>query len=281
MIGKRHKVTPKDYGVNFDVSVSQSKPVASTPKGNSIDSSSIANTALGVVSLIKGLRNKKPKSFNPTRYTANIRPAQGNEESVKRIKNDIAEQVSSGSRDVTRMAGSDVNTGILARLGIQNNATKAIASAEAENAKLYQQDQNRVSQEMNQAELINTQIRNEADQYNSLVAQSNYAANQAAAAQGVQNSLQYAIDRGADRDNKRVAENQINQRLDVMNNTHRLSAYNDNFLKTGDATKAEIHSDAVMKNRDFSIYKTYNFQSRPWWQGIFGKKKSSSFTPNK
>lgn len=98
--------------------------------GQKTGTADYANAALGISSLIKGIRNKKPKPFKPTKFTANIRPAQGNEEALQRTKNAISEQVSSAVRDVNRISGSDTQAGILARLGIQDNATKAVSQVE-------------------------------------------------------------------------------------------------------------------------------------------------------
>src|SRR5690606_17248418 len=42
-----------------------------------------ANLVLGASSLLRGLRTRRPQAYRPTRYVANIRPAQGFDEATR------------------------------------------------------------------------------------------------------------------------------------------------------------------------------------------------------
>jgi hypothetical protein len=232
-----------------------------------------ANTAVGVASLIKGITTKKPKGYQPSPFTANIRPAQGNEEALRRIKNDIAEQTTSATSDINRMAGSDINQGIAGRVRLHANSSKAISDAEAENAKSYQEDLNRISQELHNQNLVNTQINNQANQYNSQVEQTNYAATKAASAAGVQSSLQYEANRQGDLRNKQVAETQANQMLDAMDKTYWFDTYNKAITQGLKEEEARFRADEAVKSRNFANLKTNFYQGKTTF---FGRRRSTN-----
>lgn len=184
------------------------------------------NYASGAYSLIKGLTTRKPGRYRAQRYNAPVRPAAGDEEALRRTKNEIAQQVSSATQDVNRIVGSDINRGIAARLGVQNNATKAIVDAEANNARLLREDQNRVEQQLSQQEYINSQYANQEGMANWQRDNQVYDNVQAASAQGVQSSLQYIIDKDANERNNAIIQQQAQEQMAAFRATLYADAYN-------------------------------------------------------
>lgn len=231
----------------------------------------IANAISGGYSLIRGLTRRKPKPYTPTTYNANVRPAQANTEGLQRTKNEIADQVSSATRDVTRIAGSDANSGILARLGVQQNANKAVAGAEAQSAEMYRADQNRVSEQLDRQGIVNAQILNEAKQIDSQNEQAAYTADKAAATSGVQSAINYEVAREADLTNKRAAEKSANQVVDAYDKAAWGDAYNKAIEMGKTPAEATAYADELSKRLNYAGIKTNLYTPRSG--GLFGRRK--------
>ncbi len=230
-----------------------------------------ANAALGVYSLIRGLTAKKPRKLSLTPYKPNIRPASGDPDGLARAKNQIASQTASASRDVTRIAGSDFQSGMQARLGIQANASKVLSDVEFNNSTLYKEDQRRVSDELNKANLINTQLQNEASQINQQQDRETFAATQRASSSGLQSAIQYEANRSADIKNKQVAENQSNQFIDAVDKGNWHEAYNNAIIGGNDPEQAKAIADESLKKSSVSQMKTSFYTGK---RGFFGRSRN-------
>lgn len=231
-----------------------------------------ANLVLGASSLIRGLRLRRPSPYRPTRYIANIRPAQGFDEATRRAKNEIVEQAASATRDVNRMAGSDVGASIAARLGIQKTASQALADTDFKNAEAFRQDQNRVSQEQNREALVNAQLQDQANQINFASDQAEYQANRNAVAQGLQSALQFEANREADLRTKAAQEAAANQNLDVVNKALEYDLYTKALSLSGDP---EVARRAVEQNPNYGYLptlKTSIYTGNPR-RRLFGRRR--------
>lgn len=239
---------------------------------NKIGFGDVSNIALGVSSLVEGITAKKPKKFKPKLYSASIRPAQGDREGLNRAKSDIASQVSATNREVTRIAGSDSSKGILARLGVQSNANKAVVDAEANNSKLLREDQNRVASQLDEQGKINTMIQNQAQEFNAQVDQANYAAKKGAAAQGIQSSLNYIAAKEADQDNKYAVQENANQTLDAIEAGKRYDLIQKQVIAGDDIETATRKVDEMIKANPSPVQRGSIYKPRKGFlSGLFNK----------
>lgn len=190
-------------------------------------SSDAINLGTGIYSLVRGLTTRRPKALTAPQYRATVRPAEGDPEGLMRKKNEIADQAAQATRDVTRIAGSDVHQGIAARLGIQRNANQALTAAESENTRLLREDQRRQDEQINQQEYANTMLQNQAAQANWEQDQQRFAGDQAAARQGVNSSLNYIAQKEANQQNNRIVERQAAEQVQSI----RGSLYQDAYVR--------------------------------------------------
>ncbi len=210
------------------------------------------NLGLGAYSLVQGLTAKRPGKLQPTKMRSVIRPAQGDAAALTNSKNEIAQQVSSATRDVSRIAGSDVGRSIAARLGIHKSATDASVKAEHDNARMIREDQNRMSQELNQEAYTNALLENQANQANFEVDQQNFQNTQAAARAGVNSSVNYIAQREANLDNNKIIERQSQERANAIKAAAYQDAYTQAIINKKSPEEAKkIASQAISR---FGIY---------------------------
>lgn len=185
------------------------------------------NAGTGIYSLVRGLTTRRPGRLQATQYKGPVRAAAGDPEGLLRKKNDIAAEAAAANRDVTRIAGSDVNMGIQARLGIQRNATQALSQAEGENTRLLREDQARQDQQIAQQEYTNAMLRNQASQANWEQDQQRFAQTQAGAIQGVNSSLNYITQQQANKQNNEIMERRAKEGMESI----RGSLYQDAYVR--------------------------------------------------
>jgi hypothetical protein len=198
-----------------------------------------ASAVSGVSSLIRGLTTKRVKPYTPTKFTPSIRPAQADLESLQRSKNNIASESARMTNEIKKTAGSDGNASIRGLLGSQANVNRANQEAEAIASKQYMDDQNRVSQEVNQAEQFNTVTENQGKMLQNQQDNEFRNSRLMTANSGVQSALNYFTAREADQKNKEILARQSNQNVGLLKQATRAQ------LMTALAPYANTNEDLV------------------------------------
>ncbi len=180
-------------------------------KNNNISTGDLIAGANGVSSLIQGLSAKKPKAYKAKPFSASIRPAAADLDSLQRAKNSIAESATGAVNEVKKIAGSDGNKAIQGILGVHANTNKATGEAEAKASKEYIADQNRVGEQKTLESQINNQNQNHAGMINNQNAIATRNGKIEAMNSGLESTANYFIAKDADVRNKAVATKQADQ----------------------------------------------------------------------
>lgn len=217
-------------------------------KKNNFSTTDAANIALGASSLVSGLSNRRPRAIRPTKMNSQIRPGSGDEAALNRTKERITQEGAAATRDVNRIAGSDVMSGFAARLGVQKNTTDAIAQAEATNSQLLKQDTQRADQQEQQQDYTNALLENQAQQTNFQADTQEFQQTRAAATAGVNSALNYNAQQEANIRNNEIVARQTQQQIDAI----KASAYQDAYTRAIVAQKtpqeaAQIAEESVSR----------------------------------
>lgn len=195
--------------------------------GNKISAADVANAGLGAAALVGSLTARRPRPIRPVRMASPVRVASGDEAALSRNKERIAQEAAAATRDVNRIAGSDVMSGFAARLGVQKNATDAVRDAELANSQLLKQDQVRADQAVMQQDYTNALLENQAQQTNFEVDQQQYNTTRAANAQGLNSSLNYIAQKEANVRNNEIVARQAQEQIQAIKG----SAYQDAYTR--------------------------------------------------
>ncbi|UJP63993.1 hypothetical protein [Mongoliitalea daihaiensis] len=189
-----------------------------------VDTFNAINTGLGLVGGAMVLGAREPGQVRTPRFSSVIRPYSGDEEQLRRTITSIGENSFRAAEDVRNVAGSNVNAYIMGRAAIQNNVDRATADAFANDGSIRRADmsrfdsmreaENRVNHEQAVGDIRNQEARDLSRW------QGRVQTGQAM----MQNALNYANARNADRTNKEVQLNMVREKLANVQQAGRYNA---------------------------------------------------------